>query len=60
MYKRGGEKKKIRPCDLNRVSHGTSSYICVCINAVASVVLHLHLRRRFCNTISKNKHKFYV
>jgi hypothetical protein len=37
------KKNEIRPCDLNRMSHGTSSYICVYINAVASVVLRLHL-----------------
>jgi hypothetical protein len=37
-----------------------SSYLCVFINAVASVVLHLHLRRRFYNKVSKIKQVLYI
>ena len=40
--------KKIRHCDLNKVSHGICSYICMYINTAAgSVMLQLYLRHNF-------------
>jgi hypothetical protein len=49
---------KVRHCDLNLVSHGTCSYICMCINAVANSVMFQSYDIIFVNIIFK--HKLYI